>query len=369
MRAILKKHIVNARGGRLSQKLVVFESDDWGAIRIPSVKIREELLQKNLIRKNDPFSYYDSLETAEDYEALFRVLRMFKDSNGQSPKITANFILNNPDFHQIAAHNFESYFNEDFRNTYKRYPNSENAWDSLKGGIKEELIVPQFHGREHLNVVRWMELLQAGEERFRYAFKRECFAIDDLQGSNRRQNLMAAYDYNNVEELNFVKQSIKKGLAQFHEIFGYKSLTNVSPCYVWDDQVENELLLGGVKLFQGSFLQNIPIPGNSFKKNYRYSGQRNKDHQFHIVRNCLFEPALSVHADWVSKCMESIDIAFKWRKPAIIGTHRLNFSGRLDPVQRDKNLKMLEELLVRISDKWKDVSYTSSDKLVGFYDQ
>jgi hypothetical protein len=81
----------------------------------------------------------------------------------------------------------------------------------------------------------------------------------------------------------------------------------------------------------------------------------------------LFEPPLNNNVDWVSKCIESIDIAFKWEKPAIIGTHRINFSGRLDAEQRDNNLKLLEQLLTKITRKWPDVKFTDSPSLLQNY--
>jgi hypothetical protein len=175
---------------------------------------------------------------------------------------------------------------------------------------------------------------------------------------------MATYDYNNDGELAFSQKSIKIGLKQFEEIFGFKSLTNISPCYVWDSKVEQELLKGGVKGFQGSFLQNCPTFGESFKKKYRYIGQKNKDKQLYFVRNCLFEPSLNTNIDWVSKCMESIDIAFKWGKPAIVGAHRINFAGRLGLEQRDKNLEMLDQLLTRIIKRWPNVQFIHSQNLL-----
>jgi hypothetical protein len=367
MKALLKKHIVNARGKRLNQKYIIFESDDWGAIRVPNIEIRDKLFDKGLTRKNDPFSQFDSLETTQDYQMLFEVLKKHTDKNGHYPVITANFILNNPDFDKIAANDFKKYYSESFIETYKKYPGSEKTWETLNKVINDQLIMPQFHGSEHLNVVRWLNKLKAGDERFRFAFDKECYAIDELGNENRRQNLMAAYDYNNDKELAFSQKSIKKGLKQFEEIFGFKSLTNISPCYVWDSKVEQELLKGGVKGFQGSFLQNYPVPGEAFKKKYRYNGQKNKDEQLYLVRNCLFEPSLHTNIDWVSKCMESIDIAFKWGKPAIIGTHRINFSGRLDPHQRNKNLEMLDQLLIRISKKWPEVRFTDSAALLKKY--
>jgi hypothetical protein len=367
MRETLKKHIINARGSRLDQKYVVFESDDWGAIRIPNIKTRDLLFEEGLTRKNDPFSQCDSLETTQDYQMLFDVLKKHKDGKGQHPVITANFILNNPDFTQIAANDFKKYYSESFIETYKKYPDSEKASEVLNKGINDQLIMPQFHGSEHLNVVRWMNNLKSGDERFRFAFDKKCYAIDEIGKENRRQNLMAAYDYNTSAELEFVKRSIEEGLNQFEKIFGFKSLTNISPCYVWDSKVEQELLKGGVKGFQGSFLQNCPIPEESFKKKYRYNGQKNKDEQLYFVRNCLFEPSLNTNIDWVSKCMESIDISFKWGKPAIIGTHRINFSGRLDAKQRDNNLKLLEQLLTKITRKWPDVKFIDSPSLLQNY--
>jgi hypothetical protein len=65
--------------------------------------------------------------------------------------------------------------------------------------------------------------------------------------------------------------------------------------------------------------------------------------------------------------MESIEIAFKWGKPAIIGTHRINFTGRLDLEQRNRNLEMLDMLLKEIIQKWPDVEFISSAELTTYY--
>ncbi len=367
MKATLKKHIINARGSRLKEKFIVFESDDWGAIRIPDNQTRKALLKKGLTRESDPFSQYDTLETTDDYLSLFEVLNKFKDSKGNPPVITANFILNNPNFSKILEGKFQEYHSESFLETYKNYSGSEKALDALKEGLENKFLVPQFHGSEHLNVVRWMKYLKSKDERFLFAFAQNCFAIDEIGSHNRRENLMAAYDYNSQEELDFVKSSIARGLQQFEDIFGVKSKTSIAPCYVWDQKVEEELLTGGIKGIQGSFLQNIPVPGKGFKKKYRYTGQKNKNNQSYFVRNGLFEPSLNSNIDWVSKCMQSIEIAFKWGKPAIIGSHRINFTGRLSKEQRDKNLKMLKQLLFEIHKKWPDILFVSSKNLLNKY--
>lgn len=367
MKATLKKHIVNLTGKRLKQKYLIFESDDWGSIRIPDLKTREVLLKNNLLKQNDPFSRFDTLETNEDYNALFDVLNKHKDQNNNHPIITANIILNNPDFEAIQNINFEQYIAETFLDTYKKHSGSENAFKILEQGVNQKLMQPQFHGSEHLNVIRWIKYLKSKDERYRYAFNKKCFAIDENNNQNRRHNLMATYDYDNEEELAFIKKNINLGLKQFEAIFGFKSLSTVAPCYVWNNQVEEEMLNGGVFAFQGSFLQNFNIPEKSFKKIYHYIGQKNGNKQLYFVRNGLFEPSLNPNVDWVEKCLESIDIAFKWGKPAIIGSHRINFVGGLDESQRNQNLQNLDLLLKQIIEKWPEINFISSSDLTQKY--
>ena len=356
----LKKHIINCRGPRLKQKFLAFESDDWGAIRIPNVEVRETLWKDGLTRKTDPFSRFDALESTEDYQALFDVLLKFKDQKDNHPIITANFILNNPDFKAIKALNFTEYRSESFLKTYNKYEGNENAWETLQLGIVQNLIKPQFHGTEHLNVVRWMQFLKDNNEGYKKAFDLNCFAIDDVTSLNRRTNLMAAYDYNSNEELDYIQKSIVDGLQQFKDIFGFASQTTIAPCYVWNDKIEQIFYDESVNGFQGSHLQNIPIINKSFQKKYRYIGQHNKRKQTYLVRNGLFEPSIIENINWVDKCLESIEIAFQWGKPAIIGTHRINFAGRLDVEQRNQNLKDLDLLIRKVLQKWPDIQFVDS---------
>lgn len=367
LKQTIKKHLINCRGPRISDKLVVFESDDWGSIRIPSQEARQELLKEDLIKESDPFSKYDTLETAEDYYALYDVFCHYRDRDGNHPVLTANVIMNNPDFDRIAESKFDNYYNESFLQTYKREQTGGDAFSALQEGIKRGMIYPQFHGSEHLNVTRWMKFLQQDNERYHFAFKRRCFSIDEVSSENRRGNLMAAYDYDNDHELDYIKKSISSGLAQFEKVFGVKSGTTVAPCFVWDTQVEKVLKENQVMALQGSFVQNFPVPGQVFQTQRRYSGQLNSVGQRYFVRNGLFEPSISSNVDWVNKCMESIAIAFKWGKPAIIGTHRINFCSRLDEPQRNKNLKNIKELLKKMLERWPEIEFLDSASLSDRY--
>ena len=92
-------------------------------------------------------------------------------------------------------------------------------------------------------------------------------------------------------------------------------------------------------------------------------GQKNAFGQTYLTRNCSFEPSLNEKKDWVSNCLKEIEIAFFWKKPAVISSHRLNYIGFIDESNRTRNLKYLENLLKTIVSKWPEVEFLTSDKL------
>lgn len=92
-------------------------------------------------------------------------------------------------------------------------------------------------------------------------------------------------------------------------------------------------------------------------------GTRNKFGQYFLVRNCFFEPSLSKTSDPVGECLKRINIAFRWHKPAIISSHRINYMGSLVEKNRSDNLKLLKDLLESIIKTWPDVEFMTSDEL------
>lgn len=366
LKEYLKKHFINSRGQRTSKKVLVIESDDWGSIRIPNKEVQEYLLKESLIKSTDPFSTFDCLESAHDYEALFEVLKNHKDRLGNRPVLTANMVMANPDFEKIKANQFQSFYYEYFPKTHESYYPNQRTFETLKIGIEQKLIFPQFHTREHLNAMQWLKRLQTGDERFLKAFNVNCFAIDDLHKGNNRANLMASYDYQNEVELDFVKKSIIEGLQLFEQTFGFTSKTTIAPCYVWNEPIEDVLHQHGVKSLQSSYIQQKNGNGKH-QRIWQMMGRRNKLSQKYFVRNVLFEPALSKNIHWVEKAMESIEIAFFWGKPAILGSHRINYVSGLSKENRDSNLEQLNELLKRVLIKWPDIEFINSEQLLELY--
>ncbi len=361
----ITRNLLNIPGWRTNRKIVVIESDDWGSIRMPSREVYEDLLQKGIRVDKLSYNRYDSLASENDLSTLFEVLSSVKDKNGNPAVFTANTIVANPDFDQIRASGFQQYFYEAFTETLKRYPRHSKSFALWNEGIEKKIFIPQFHGREHLNITRWLKALQNNVGYTRLAFDYRMF---DLSTSLiiSENSFMEALNYENINELEFQKQSLKEGLQLFNTIFGYRSKTFIAPVYIWDNNLNKVLKDNGVVAFQGSWYQLQPIEGKEhrFKKQIHFTGQNNKLGQRYLVRNAAFEPSQDPDMDWINDVMLKMKIAFRWGKPAIIGTHRINYIGFIDTSNRDRGLKLLKELLQKIVKQWPDVEFMSTDQLV-----
>jgi len=368
LKQLLKKHFINSRGKSVKDKIIVIESDDWGSIRIPDKAAQYQLAEEGLIRKKEPFAAYDCLESAEDYRSLYAVLSQFKDKGGRNPVLTANMVMGNPDFEKIKANNFQEFDWEPFYTTYKAHYPEQPTFETLKEGISKGYIFPQFHAREHLNALQWLQRLKNGDTRFLKAFALKCFAIDDTKTTNQRANLMASYDYQTADELAFIESSIAHGLAFFKETFGFDSATTIAPCYVWNDKIEQVFNKYQVQGLQSSYVQQYNDNETKIHKRiWQKSGATNGLGQRYWVRNVLFEPALDPKINWAEKAFESIAIAFFWNKPAILSSHRINYVGGLSLQNREKSLKQLQQLLEAVLKRWPEIKFLNSAELNQYY--
>lgn len=361
----LKRNLIQIPGWRTNRKIVVIESDDWGSIRMASNNSYNLLLKAGIPVHKDPYCKFDSLESKNDLEALFDILKKFKDKYDNHPIITANTIVANPDFEKIAASNFESYHHEIFTKTLERYHGDGKTFQIWKQGIEENVFRPQFHGREHVNVEMWMNSLRNDDDNIRVAFKHQIFGIPTSNLTNKRGNYMASFDFENEAQLIEIKKTISEGLNIFNDIFGYYSKTIIAPCYVWSNELDLFLKNHGIMGFQGISYQYIPILGKqSYKKKIHYTGQTNAIEQRYLVRNAFFEPTHFKNKDEVKEIITRMNTAFFWKKPFIIGSHRINFMGTLDPRNRKENLQKLEIVLKAIIKEHPDVEFMSSDMVI-----
>ncbi len=350
-------------GWLADRKMVVFESDDWGCIRMPSINSFERLEKSGLdLRSADAERYNlnDTLATSHDLESLFEVLTSVNDVTGNCAVFTPISIVANPDFQKIYDSGFQDYFYEPFTETLKRYPGCENSFELWKEGIEKKMFVPQMHGREHLNVATWMKALKAGENHTLLAFKEGMWGF--VPATYPDVDYQAAFLLTDTSELGYQKIVISEGLKLFSKLFGYKAEYFVPPNGPFNNSLNKILAENGIKYRCTSKIQNESLGFGKARKVLHYLGQKETNGIRYITRNCFFEPS-QAGKDWIDSCLNDIKIAFRWHKPAIISSHRVNYIGSLNPANRDKGLKQLSLLLPAILKNWPDTLFLTTPEL------
>ena len=348
----------NREGKKVKRKLVIIESDDWGSIRTPSKEAAKAFERKGLEISGSLYRV-DALASEDDLKSLFEVLAKYKGADGNPAVITANAIMANPDFDRIKASDFREYHYEIFTDTFKNYPEHANNLNVWKQGMSEKLFHPQFHGREHLNIKRWLKVLQSGNEAARF-----CFDWRATYSGKEDYSFMEAFDWDQPEDVKGQIPILQDGLRIFEEIFGFRSNSFIAPCYNWDSKLEGDLAKLGIKWLQGVRHQYAPTGKfGQYTPIRHYFGKENKFGIKYNTRNCIFEPAMNHNRNWVNTCLAQIKAAFIMGKPAVITSHRINYIGFIDPENRDRGLKSLETLLKQVTKKWPDVIFTTTDQL------
>lgn len=360
----LKDIIFHIPGWKTNRKIVVIESDDWGMIRMASRKAYNHFKNQGYLVDQCNFNSNDTLESNDDLELLFEVLKSVKDQNGNSAVITANNIVTNPDFEKIKQADFQEYHYEVFTNTLSRYPNRDRVMNLYKEGLRSQIFIPQFHGREHVNVHSWLKALQSRDEVALDSFERNMFSLRGKSPlTSCRLEFLDAYGTEGREDEYFA--ALVEGLDIFEKIHGFKASSFIAPCYYWSSQLEPDLAKAGICYIQGGRVQKQPIKNDpaDFKKKYHFTGQRNRCGQNYLTRNASFEVSESPDKDWVDSCLSQIAFSFRFRKPAIISCHRVNFMGGIHPENRDQTLIKLKSLLEKLVKRWPEIEFMSSDQL------
>ena len=364
LRKGIARNLVNFSGWQTTRKIIVIESDDWGSIRMPSRQVYDKLLNSGIPINKDPYCRYDSLESEVDLIGLFEILVKHKDNNGNHPIITTNMVVANPDFEKIRESNFEKYFFKPFTDAYNSIPNGKNSFNLINQGITNKIILPQFHGREHVNVNLWLRELKQNNPTIKKAFDMGLWGLSAGILGNNKINIQAAFDTEKFEEIESHKQIIKEGLELFHTIFGFKAMSFIANNYIWDSELNKTLYDSGVSILQGMKYQISPLYNYKSHSLIRHkTGEFNNIKQMYLVRNCHFEPSLFSAINSVDSCLKDIQNAFRWNKPAIISSHRINFIGSIIESNRNNNLKLFDQLLYNIIKKWPDVEFMSTIQL------
>jgi hypothetical protein len=351
-------------GWRTDRKIIVIESDDWGTVRMPSTQAFERLEKAGLdlvSRDGERYARNDTMASVSDLSNLFEVLSAFRDINGRPCVFTPMSIMVNPDFEKIRKDDFKSYHYELFTETLKKYKGCEDAFDLWTEGIKENLFVPQLHGREHLNVQAWMNALQAGDKQTLQAFDEGVWTFRPTPDSVNSFGYLAAFQLFDPSEIEYHKLVIKDATEIFSKLFNYRAEVFVAPNNKYNNSLNSTLLEHGI-LFKAAARKQMESLGKGKERTVYNLRQRSRSGLWYLFRNAFFEPNLP-GKNWVDTCLSEMDNAFKWKKAAIISAHRTNFTGGLNMENRDMGLRQLKELIHSAQKKWPDIEFMTSAEL------
>ena len=337
----LLKHLPHYSRRKFKKKYIVIESDDWGlerAVNAESLKwLKSKYGAENFTRWTT-----DALETTEDLELLFDLLREFKQKHESYPVITANFIMNNIDYSKYDKLNLipvSSGFNAD----------SEDVRSKYKTGIEEGFIFPQLHGYSHYNYTELEKYFYTdeGKEAFRNKFFTSKSTIRKyltfLQGELSKNNMHSG--------------KIKEASEIFYNLFGFKSKTIIPPTFICDMN-----LIDVIKKSEITMIQSSNRLVSSLKKRYHIPYFRKIKGIYWSIRNARLDPYPGY--DFLhEQCLHSVKTAFENCSPAIIDFHRVNFSGKYAPEYRSRTLSELRKLFVKIYKNWSDVKFIHSAEL------
>jgi hypothetical protein len=160
------------------------------------------------------------------------------------------------------------------------------------------------------------------------------------------------------------KEIIADGLQLFKRVFGFHSKTFTPPAHQLHPELYPYIETLGVRAIDKPLRCVRRLDQHTSKREFNVLGPCVKHDHVSLVRNVVFEPTNDRAFNSVKLALDQVAAAFRWRRPAIISSHRINFAGHIDSENREFGLGALKRLLGGIVERWPDVQFISADVLV-----
>jgi hypothetical protein len=204
-----------------------------------------------------------------------------------------------------------------------------------------------------------MKALQQGDKNVREAFKYGFASVDSPNTNKHASQFRPEFFFEDESQIPFLKESIADGIKLFQSIFGFIPSAYVPSNGIFHPVFEETLSQAGVKYLYVSHFMPTPDGKGGLKNKFYRTGKQNKNGLTCYTRNCAFEPTDGGYKG-IELTLKQMEAVFRWKKPANISTHRVNFVGGIEEANREKGLKELQKLLIAIVKTWPDVEFMSS---------
>lgn len=368
----IRNNAKNLIGWKTKRRIVVFSIDDYGNVRVHSKRSRD-ILEGVGLRVRNRFDAFDSLESREDLEILYETLTSVKDVNGKYVVFTPFAVPCNIDFETVISEDYKQYSYELLPHTFMKLSDLDQAsyegtWELWQEGISKGLMVPQFHGREHLNLKVFNEKLEKMDPEMISLLKnRSYMGITSTGYPTIKYN--AAFDFWEFDENMRFEKVIEDGLNAFEKVFGYRPVHFNSPGGRENSIIHEYLKNNGIRYLDTPFIKREHTGLGKYKTVFNFTGKTASLNMIFMVRNVLFEPTDRNGLDWVNYALKQIEAAFRWNRPAIISSHRVNFCGYVSTENRSQGIVSLKELLIKMVNRWPDIEFMSANELAEVIDK
>jgi hypothetical protein len=320
---------------RCAEPVLVLESDDWGLERRAS--------SERLKAFGKPGPRVDEkTETAEDLQRLFDVLDRRRDVTGRPAVFSANFIVANPDHDAIARGRYEAYHEilistrEDLR----------PAW---REGVARGVFFAELHGRCHFSIEAWMADLRSDVPGARVLSSEHWHGgLSLLEGQAQRYHTEYISWRTGVEpDERALIAELKDSLDILEGLFGRRPTSTIAPHYVFSSRTEKAWRDADLRFVQGGnsqYLRGANAGYGDLSVSHAL-GERSPNGLLYLYRSIRFEPRPERPHQGIATALAGIRSCFDQGVPAVVDTHRINFTGRY----RDGGLHELGELLDAVS--------------------
>jgi glycosyltransferase involved in cell wall biosynthesis len=316
---------------RCAEPLLIFESDDWGLDR----KASSERLKA--FGRPGPRAD-EELETAEDLRRLFDVLDGHRDVTGRPAAFTANLVVASPDYDAITRGRYEVYHEALISNR----DDLRAAW---REGVARGVLCAELHGRCHFSVSAWMEDLRrdvAGARALCSEHRHGGLSL--LEGQSQRYHTEYLTWRTGVEsDEKALVAGLKNSLDILEEVFGRRPTSTIAPHYVFSSRIEKAWRETGLRFVQGAHYQVLRGQSGEYGHDSvsHALGERSRSGLLYLSRSVRFEPRPERPHQGTAAALAAVRWCFEKGIPAVVDTHRVNFTGRY----RDGALHELGALL------------------------
>lgn len=316
---------------------MIFQSDDWGRVGLPSIDALEALNKQGLAVGRSPWDYY-GLESESDLRALGELLQGFSDGYGNPPCFTANFVMANADLKRIEDSGFQKFHWVPLSGGFPS-PWAENLVAGYQSLITKGLFYPGFHGFTHFNVPVFMRQLGDKSEKGEIARLLLQHDVPYLASITPEYNF-ALVDRCGGAETHLSESDqmewFDRGIEIFSETFGVKARTFCAPGYRQNSTSRRLAAQNGIRILQTS---QPCVPGM-------------REGLFVLGRNVSFEPALK-ERHCVDEAVHAAQRAVSTGMPIIVCTHSINYISRFSGKAKQSLAYLstfIEKLLVLFPD-------------------